>query len=164
MSKSNALLPFCYLVAIILMSTTPSCDVDDDSPQLLPVTRTVELDFSNPNDSGGEVGYRYYFNGGDYPANYVSWTEWSCETGPDYFGAWTGTNLSVWIGACEEIDLTSFSLTIDGQAFQPTSVEPLADAHETTYELLLPQEAIDLIYIYDHQQGVTRILVNFNQL
>jgi hypothetical protein len=162
MNKPTLLLPF-YLIVALLVSTTPSCDPGDNPPLLLPATETILLDFSNPNNNGDEVGYRYFYGGGDYPANYVSWTEWDCSNGPDYFGAWTGDLLSVWIGICEEIDLASFVLTIDGQAFQPTSVEPLADAHEASYELLLPQEAIDLIYIYDYQPGVTTIIVTFNQ-
>lgn len=155
---------FRLLLLLVLYFTGSACLQTEDLEILNAATAvSIEIDFSDSNNTGGHVGYRYYFDGGDYPANYQSWTEWNCTNGPDYFGAWTDT-LTVWIGTCLDIDLASITLTIDGQLFQPTTIETIPGAHQTTYELNLPQEAVDLIYIIDNQPGVTSILLNFNQL
>lgn len=162
MNKPTTIITLCYLFSGVLLSMTSSCQ-GDDPPLLLPETITIELDFSDPNNTSSNVGYRYYFQGGDYPADYASWVEWNCSAGPDFFGAWNDVETVAWLGTCLPINTSSIQLLVADQIFVPESISLVQDAHENTYQLALPADAKRLIRIPDFQDGVTGITINFTQ-
>jgi len=149
-------LPFLFAFTVLLAS---SCQVNDPVIQELPATTTILLDFSDPNTRlDGTGGYRYIYDGESYLATYNAWATWSCSTGPNFFAAWDDTSLTVWIAHCSEtLHLESITAqTSDGAPLPVESWNPVAEAHEPTYQLTLnPSNYVDI------ENGATTISLSF---
>jgi hypothetical protein len=151
--------PFIIFLAAIVALLYPSCEPADPVIEELPATATIHLDFSDPNTHAGNTGgYRYIYEGESYSATYNAWAIWSCEDGPDFFAAWDDTSLTVWLAHCPEtLDLESITAqTGDGAPLYIESWNPVAEAHEPTYQLTLnPANYVDI------ENGATTINLSF---
>ena len=128
-------------------------------PERHATTVTLELDFSNPNNTNGRVGYRYYYAGGDYPADYASYRAWSCSpTQPEFFGAWNDTEGTIWLGTCPPIDPRSLRIIAGGTSTPPASVDPLPRSHEPSFRIT-PAPSVRATIFND---GVTRLSLTFD--
>jgi hypothetical protein len=133
--------------------TCPSC-------QPLIQAEIITLDFRNTNDTGGHVGYRYAYQGTDYPANYDAREAWNCENCPLFFAAWNDVDVVVWLGTCFPIDESSIRLQTPGTTALPVqSVVNVPDAHQNTLILLPSEETLSDIQAAG---GLTTILLTFS--
>lgn len=151
--------PFIIFLAALIALLYPSCELVQTKHALYPITTTILLDFSDPNThAGNNGGYRYIYESESYPATYNAWATWSCEASPGFFAAWDDTSLTVWLAHCPAtLDLESVTAqTSDGAPLPLQSWNPVAGAHELTYQLTL-----NPINYVDIENGATTINLSF---
>ena len=159
--------PFAAIIALGTLSFFSGCQLlpplpDFTCPSCQPLIQAeiITLDFRNPNDTGGHVGFRYAYQGTDYPANYNAWEAWNCQQGPAVFAAWNDVDGVVWLGTCLPIDESSIRLQTPGTTSLPVqSVGNVSDAHENTLILLPSEENLADIQAVG---GLTTILLTFS--
>ncbi len=154
--------PLFILLAALIALLYPSCEPADPIIEELPQTATILLDFSDPNTRhNGTGGFRYHYDGESYLATEYAWSQWNCESGPRFFGAWDDRDSTVWLAHCPEtLHLESITAqTGDGIPLPIQSWTPVANAHEPTYQLTLnPANYVDI------ENGATTINLSFTYL
>lgn len=150
--------------SLLILASCNEFEEVETCPNCVEVGREVDLtiDFRNPNSTGGKVGFRYYLDGGDYPADYNSYLNWNCFHGPDYWASWDDVNGAIWFSLCRRIDFDHLKVFNEaGDMFLPVAFDEISGVHEETYSVRIDD---DLRNYIESRNGLTVLRLIFDEV